>query len=70
MYLTPENPRSLISFQSKSFLARQMSEEVAYKSRNLRQKKRAHSLSGGPGSTDYHGSFGTPTIPQISSRYK
>ena len=29
--LTPENPRSLITFQSKSFLARQMSEGVAYK---------------------------------------
>ena len=29
--LTPENPRSLMTFQSKSFLARQMSEGVAYK---------------------------------------
>ena len=29
--LTPENPRSLMTFESKSFFARQMSEGVAYK---------------------------------------
>jgi len=66
MFSKAEYHRSFIL--SEVFLARQMSEKVANKPGNLKNKQKEGSLPGVSKATDHSGVFRAPKILQVSTR--